>query len=110
GAEGAGSGAPADPAGQPAVQLSAEREVVGRPRDGAVEDLQRYWDLVLAEHPDRSADLLDAAAVGRGEVSEQRQGNRAAHAADTPLTRAAAALWLCERISASSTICMTRSS
>ena len=92
--------------------LGTEREIVGsgcRP-DRAVEHLERDRDLVLAEQPDRTADLLDAAAVGRGEVPEQRQGERAAHAADTPLTRAAAALWLCERMSASSTICMTRSS
>ena len=90
--------------------LGAEREVIGGPGGGAVEDLQRDGDLVLAEQPDRTADRLDAAAIGRGEVPDGREDERAAPAAVTPLTRAAAARWLWERMSASSTICMTSSS
>ena len=91
--------------------LGAEREVVGRAAATAPSNTSSATGISSArKSADRTADLLDAAAVGRGEVSERRQGERAAHAADTPLTRAAAALWLCERMSASSTICMTRSS
>ena len=90
--------------------LRAEGQIVGRAGDRAVEDFEGDRDLVVAEEADRTGDLLDTAPVGRGEVPERRQGERAAHAADTPLTRAAAALWLWERMSASSTICMTRSS
>src|SRR5512147_829997 len=110
GAQRAGRGAPADPAGQAAVVLGAEGQVVGGAGHRPVEYLEGDRDLVRAEEADRTADLLDAAPVGRGEVPEGRQGEGAAHAADTPLTRAAAALWLWERMSASSTICMTRSS
>src|SRR6185503_17182550 len=40
GAEGARSGAPADPAGQAAVVLGAEREIIGRATDRAVEYLE----------------------------------------------------------------------
>ena len=71
--------------------LGAERDVIGGPGHGAIEDFQRDGDLVLAEQPDRTADGLDAAAIGRDEVPDGRQDERAAHAAVTPLTRAAAA-------------------
>ena len=51
GADGTGSRAPADPAGERAVVLGAERDVVGRAGDGAVEDLEGDRNLVLAEEP-----------------------------------------------------------
>ena len=111
GAEGAGRGAPADPAGQAAVVLGAEGECSRASPATAPSNTSRATGISSSrKSADRTADLLDAAAVGRGEVPEQRQGERAAHAADTPLTRAAAARWLWERMRASSTICMTRSS
>ena len=74
GAEGAGRRAPADPADQAPIVLGAEGQVVGRAGDRAVEDLEGDRDFVLAEEADRTGDLLDAAAVGRGEASGATAG------------------------------------
>ena len=74
--------------------LGAQGDIVGGSGRRAIEDLEGDRDLVLAEEAGRTGDLLDAAAVGDVEGAEYRGGEGAAHAADTPLTRAAAALWL----------------
>ena len=78
--------------GEAAVELRGERGVVRRAGHGGVEDFEGHRRFVVAEEADRSGDLLEAGPVGRVEVSEDRRcGHCAAHAADTPLTRAAAA-------------------
>ena len=51
GAEGAGGGAPADPAGETAVELGAHGDVVGRARHRGVEDLEGDGDLVVRGRP-----------------------------------------------------------
>src|SRR5689334_5901441 len=95
GTQGAWSGSPAYPPHQPGVELSAKHLVgVGNRADGGVEDFERHRYLIVAEPPHRTSDFLDAAPVGGCEVAETRGDEGAAQAADTPLTRTAAARWL----------------
>src|SRR5215213_109356 len=112
GAQGARRRTPADPAAQEPLALCPEDGVGvgGAPTHRLIEDFERDGDLVLTKQSHRPGDGLDAPPVGFCQVAKMWGDGGAAHAADTPLTRAAAARWLCERVSASSTICITRSS
>src|SRR5688500_182640 len=128
GADGAGRGPPADPAGDAPRFLRDERGVRRVAAGGRVEHLEGHEHLVGAEEAAGARDRLDGRAVGGGGGTERDGGARrhgsgggrggGAHAGIVPgarvrgggAARASAASVVRDRPSASSTICRTSSS